>query len=41
MTNQTDFILSEVSVPDTIHPGKSRDYNIKFTPQSAGNKEEN
>ncbi len=39
MTNQTDFILSEVSVPDTIHPGKSRDYNIKFTPQSAGNKE--
>ena len=38
LTNQTDFSLSEISAPDTIHSGKSKDYNIQFSPQASGEK---
>ncbi|MFZ0455266.1 MAG: choice-of-anchor D domain-containing protein, partial [Ignavibacteriaceae bacterium] len=36
LTNQTEFQLSETSLPDTIHPGKFKSYNIVFNPKSSG-----
>ena len=38
LTNQTDFNLSGASIIDSIQAGKSKDYNIRFSPLTSGNK---
>ena len=37
-TNSDDFTTNNNAVPDTIQPDNSRNINIKFAPQTSGNK---